>query len=113
MNDKKELLKLITKSIVALDEFINLNGIPKNHGLAKDGMRVLLLLRNEVLKEGEDINIRVLRAFKDICTYVSLQYEDTAFYVPLFEVYNYLSNTLQYFEGLELLRGDFDKGNPI
>jgi len=70
------------------------------------------LLREELLQK-QEINERVLRGFKDICTTTAIQFEHTNFNDPIFEINNKLEKHLPKYSRLELLRMDFGKENPI
>lgn len=75
---------------------------------------MLELLRTEITnKDFNEINIRVLRAFKDICADVARNWEDYAFHDPIFYVYDEFCENIPGFISLEILGSSFGKQDPI
>jgi hypothetical protein len=111
--DHNNIIVEIDKAVAEIENYIQKYKIPKDSSLETGSIKVLKLLKIELLKGDTIVNERVLRAFKDICTSTAIQFEDTSFYAPIFFIHDELKKLIPSFERLELLRKDFGKGNPI
>jgi hypothetical protein len=107
---KKSIIEAIDLAILEIEKYITEYSLSKEDFL--DFFKVLGLLREELLQK-QEINERVLRGFKDICTTTAIQFEHTNFNDPIFEINNKLEKHLPKYSRLELLRMDFGKENPI
>lgn len=110
---KSDISNYIDKAIFQIQKYIDTWHLYDNHELKKDWLNVLVLMRDDICKNGIVVNIRLLRGFKDICTATAIQYEHTEFNEPVFKIYNELERNNQDFKNLELLGMDFGKGDPI
>ena len=107
---KKSILESIDLAILEIAKYITKYDLSKEAFL--NFFKVLSLLKDELL-QNEEINERVLRGFKDICTTTAIQFEHTSFNDPIFEINDKLEKYVPKYSRLELLRMDFGKGNPI
>lgn len=74
---------------------------------------VLLLLKNELVRDSSNIHPRVLRAMQDLGGSSVKTFENTPLEDAIGWVTEYLYNNLDGYKELEPLRGEFGKGKPI
>lgn len=74
---------------------------------------VLLLLKSEAQKNGNNIHTRVLRAAHDLGMSSYKEFENTPLEDAINKVIEVLHSELPAYEKLSPLRMDFGKGNPI
>jgi hypothetical protein len=111
--DKSHIHILIEDAIVQVQKYIVENQLSERHEIVTDVLKVLKLLQIECEMNGDSFSNRLLRGFKDICTFTAIQYEDTIFNDPIFKVYDEFAIQIRGFKELPLLRMDFGKGDPI
>ena len=112
MINKSSVLVLVDGAIRTEDGYIEKYDLAPDE-LEKHVKHVLSLLKIELLSNNENINVRVLRAFKDVTSTIAIHYEETPINDSIFEIYRALEMQIPEFARLELLRMDFGKGNPI
>lgn len=81
---KKVIIEIIDKAIFEIEEYIEKYHIPQNSSLTTGHIKVLLLLKDEIIQNKIDINERVLRAFKDVCTSTAIEHEESIFHNSVF-----------------------------
>ena len=111
--DSNKLITLIDIAVVEVEKYIRKYNLPEENHLIAHTLKILFLLKKELSQNKVTINERVLRGFKDICTTTAIQYEDTNFNDPIFDVNNALDEFIPNYTQLSLLRMDFGKGDPI
>lgn len=79
----------------------------------KDTKKILSLLRNEIEKNPDQINKRVLRSVHDLGMSAYRQFENSDLEERIYDLTKYLYNNLPFYRDLEPLRMDFGKGEPI
>ena len=97
-----------TEQLVAKSKFYTSDKEP-----IKSTIYVLTLLKREVEKGYENINIRVLRAMHDLGMSSYKDFENTPLEEALNNVVSVLYNDIPGYKKLEPLRMDFGKGDPI
>lgn len=75
--------------------------------------RVLLLLKEQIQQNPENMNDRVLRAMHDLGMSTYKDFENTPLEDAITNVTRLLYNEIPYYKNLEPLRTDFGKGDPI
>lgn len=109
MNSKEIILKIKQEINNYVDEYEEL---PESN-LVKDIRLVIDLLENELNNNPNNINERVLRGFKDICTSVVVSCEDTKLETEIMNLYGFLRIKYPYMDELDLLRNEWGKGTPL
>ena len=113
MNMDNNIIQTIDKAISEIEEYLEKYNMPKEGWLVNGHIKVLKLLKNEILQNKLEINERVLRAFRDVSSITALHYEESIFHDSVFKVYDELNAYAPDFKYLNPLRMDFGKGNPI
>lgn len=108
---KNNIIETIDIAIKEIQTYIIKHERPKNSFDLT--IKVLLGLKEELIKYDEIRNERLLRGFKDICTNVSRNFEGENFDEPIFTIAEYFSNNIANYTDLDLLRMDFGNGDPI
>jgi hypothetical protein len=108
---KRALLTLVQTAKAEVEAYGEQYNVLAQGNIA-DVTKVLSLLEVEFRNEGE-VNERVLRAFKDVCTLIATHYEHTTMFDPVFRLHDALSRYFPGFRNLPLLRMEFGKGEPI
>jgi hypothetical protein len=109
---QKELDKSIDRAIYELEQYGSKYNVPDNAYIIS-ALKVLTLLKADLHSNGLQIRERILRGFKDVCTSTAVHWEGTTIEEAIFDVYHRLNNSIPSFYSLELLRGEFGKGDPI
>ena len=108
--NSKLVIESINKTIKEIKIYIEKYKInPKRFEI---DIKVLEYIKTNIL-EGNLPSERVLRGFKDICTNIAINYEDSDFNDSIFLIYNEFENKIDKFGGLNLLGTDFGKEEPI
>jgi Tfp pilus assembly major pilin PilA len=111
--DKEGIIKLIDIAVLEVEKYIKKYNLSTEHQLETHTLKVLKLLKQELVSSKEIINERLLRGYKDICTTTAIQYEESNFNDAIFMVNKKLEESIDGYKYLPLLRMDFGKGNPI
>lgn len=110
---KADISNYIDEAIFQIEKYLDIWHLPENHELKKDWVNVLVVMGDDICKNGIVANNRLLRGFKDICTATAVHYEHAEFNETVFKIYDELERNNPEFKNLELLGMDFGKGDPI
>jgi len=112
--DPNELMVMIDNTLHIAQEMISKS---EHYRVTNEPMLsvfiVLRLLKEELARDPDDINKRVLRAMHDLGGTAVKVFENTPLDDAIGDVTGYLYHNLPGYNKLEPLRMDFGKGNPI
>ncbi len=112
--DPNKLTELIDSTLDVAHELISKS---EHYRVSKEPMSslfiVLGLLKEELRKDPNSINKRVLRAMHDIGGTAVKVFENTQLDEAIGDLTGYLYQNIPDYKKLEPLRMDFGKGNPI
>jgi hypothetical protein len=109
-----KLIANIDKALIETEQLVSKsNFYTRDKEPIKSTVYVLTLLKEEVEKGYEKINIRVLRAMHDLGMSSYKDFENTPLEDALNNVISILYNDIPGYKILQPLRMDFGKGNPI
>ena len=112
MLNSSKIIASVDTAVKAIEQYVQKYDLSESQLVTAD-IKVLLLIKAEIIKNPNNINERLLRGFKDVCTTMAIQFEEYDFFDPIFEIYHEFDNNIPKFKKLELLRMDFGKGDPI
>lgn len=109
-----KLIVLIEKSLLEVDNVVDKS---KYYTYDKEPIvstkKVLALFKNELQNNPNNINERVLRAMHDVGMSAYKEFENTTLETALDNLIDILYEQIPQYRGLEPLRMDFGKGDPI
>lgn len=108
----RELLNNVNQALKEVEDFCSQNKDFSDDWTIKDIKKVLTLFKEELTKE-ENVDIRLLRAVKDIYVVSFRNFNDTGIHRSIENLDDKLRTLFRHYEKLEALGMDFGKGNPI
>jgi len=108
----KILIDNINEALIELKDFQIKNNLSENEWSTKTVFKVLILFKDK-LDKNETLNIRLLRAMKDLYVVSFRNFEGTDLYRRINSIDNQLTTLFPNYKKLEPLGLDFGKENPI
>jgi len=108
----RELLNNVNQILGILEDFCSQNKDYSDDWTINTIKKVLVLLKGE-LSKGDDIDIRLLRAMKDIYVVSFRNFDGTEIHRSIENLDDKLRELYGYYEKLEPLAMDFGKGHPL
>lgn len=108
---ENNLIALTDLGILEVNDYSSKYNVDESH--IKETIKVLTLLKNEILNNNDKINGRVLRAMHDVGMSSYKEFENTPLENIINDITSILYNEIPEYKFLEPLRNEFGKGDPI